>query len=196
MEREGKTPNLPSLVSQAIARHGATREAIIPILAEINRALGYVPAAALPEIRWRINAPEAGVFLADSHLYSSVSFYRLLSLQPLGQHVVRFCESAPCHVMGGREVIAALQAALGLLPGETSADGVWSLQMTSCLGICGVGPVFMVDDDVYGHVSPAQVPGILARYRPGAAERPAGSLGDVRPGNGAEPGNGALGAAE
>ncbi len=164
MEQEAVELELVDLVEQAIAHHGATRDAVIPILNGINRALGYVPAAALPEIRRRINAPSEGVFLADSHLYSAVSFYRLLSLKPLGRHVVRFCESAPCHVMGGRQVFQVLKDELGLEPDETSPDEKWSLLTTSCLGVCGVGPVFLVDDDLYGNVTPEQVPEILARY--------------------------------
>jgi NADH:ubiquinone oxidoreductase subunit E len=164
MEQEAVEHDIEELVEQAIARHGARRDAVIPILNEINRALGYVPAAALPEIRRRIHAPAEGVFLADSHLYSAASFYRLLSLKPLGRHVIRFCESAPCHVVGGRQVLQALQDELGLEPGETSQDEKWSLLTTSCLGVCGVGPVILVDDDIYGNVAPDRVPEILARY--------------------------------
>jgi NADH-quinone oxidoreductase subunit E len=158
-------PDVLQLVEKAIEEHGATPEAVIPILSEINRALGYIPNAVLPEIRRRINLSREGVFLADSHLYSAASFYQLFSLQPLGRHVIRFCESAPCHVMGGRQVIQAIQDKLGLEPGETSRDGKWSLLMTSCLGVCGVGPVILVDDDIYGNVTPRRIPEILARYQ-------------------------------
>ena len=153
------------LVEKAIDEHGATREAVIPILSEINRALGYIPAAALPEIRRHINLPQAGVFLADSHMYSAASFYQLFSLKPLGKHVIRFCESAPCHVMGGRQVIQTIQDELRLKPGETSEDGKWSLLTTSCVGVCAVGPVILIDGDFYGNVTPERVPEILARYR-------------------------------
>ncbi|KAB2903181.1 MAG: NAD(P)H-dependent oxidoreductase subunit E [Anaerolineae bacterium] len=165
MVQEAKALDIVELVEQAVAKHGARRDAVIPILNEINQAFGYIPTAALPEIRRRIHAPAEGVFLADSHLYSAASFYQLFSLKPLGRHVIRFCESAPCHVMGGRQVIQALQNELGLEIGETSQDGKWSLLTTSCLGVCGVGPVFLVDDDIYGNVTSDQVPEILARYK-------------------------------
>ncbi|MBM3125940.1 MAG: hypothetical protein FJZ87_12855, partial [Chloroflexi bacterium] len=135
--------HIVELVNQAVEKHGVTRDAVVPILNEINRALGYIPASALSEIRRHIPTPQEGVFLADSHLYSAASFYSLFSLKPIGRHVIRFCESAPCHVMGGREVIQVLQDELGLKPGETSGDMKWSLLMTSCIGICGVGPVFV-----------------------------------------------------
>lgn len=164
MQTDIREAELIQLVEAAIRRHGARRDSLIPILSEINRALGYLPTAALPEIRRRIHVPQQGVFLADSHLYSAASFYQMFSLRPLGRHVVRYCESAPCHVVGAREVVAALQAELGLRPGETDAERRWSLLTTSCVGLCGVGPVFLVDDDAYGHVTPGQVAGILARY--------------------------------
>lgn len=164
MNQEAKEVDIASLVDKAVAEHGATREAVIPILSEINRALGYIPASALPEIRRHIHIPEEGVFLADSHLYSAASFYSLFSLRPLGRHIIRFCESAPCHVMGGPQMIRALSDELGLKPGETSPDRKWSLLTASCLGVCGGGPIFQVDDDVYGNVAPEQVPEILARY--------------------------------
>jgi NADH-quinone oxidoreductase subunit E len=164
MEPEVSEMDLASLVDKVISKHGARPDAIIPILSELNRVLGYIPVTVLPEIRRRIQIPQEGVFLADSHLFSAASFYEMLSLRPLGRHVIRFCESAPCHVIGGNRVILAIQKELGLEPGQTSEDRKWSLLMTSCLGVCGVGPVFLIDDDIHGNVTPEQVPGILARY--------------------------------
>jgi len=164
MEDETQEPDLVELVERVVEEHGATQAAIIPILSEINRRLGYIPAAALPEIRRRIQTPEEGTFLADSHLYSAASFYQMFSLKPTGAHVVRFCESTPCHVVGGRQVIEALERELGVQPGETSGDQKWSLFMTSCIGVCSAGPVFLVDGDVYGNVTPERVPEILRRY--------------------------------
>jgi NADH:ubiquinone oxidoreductase subunit E len=66
--------------------------------------------------------------------------------------------------MNGREVWQILQDELRLEPGETSSDGKWTLVASSCLGICGVGPVIIIDDDIYGNVLPERVPEILARY--------------------------------
>ena len=164
MEQEVKELELANLVDKVVKENGATRDAVIPILSEINRVLGYIPAAALSEIRRHIQIPEDGVILADSHIYSAASFYQMFSLHPIGRHVIRFCESAPCHVVGGRQVIQALQDELGLQPGETSKDMKWSLLRTSCRGVCSVGPVFLVDDDIYGNVTPERIPEILARY--------------------------------
>jgi NADH:ubiquinone oxidoreductase subunit E len=88
----------------------------------------------------------------------------MLSTKPRGKHVIQFCESAPCHVAGGREVWETLKEHLALAENETSPDGKWTLITTSCLGVCGVGPVIVIDDDIFGNVTPDQVPDILSRY--------------------------------
>jgi NADH:ubiquinone oxidoreductase subunit E len=145
------------VVQQITGQHGCSRDELIPILTDVNRELGYLPAAALNEISLQLKVPK-------SQLFSVASFYRMLSTKPRGRHLIQFCESAPCHVVGGREVWNALQDQLELKGGETSPDGRWTLETTSCLGICAVGPVIMVDDDVFGNVTPDQVPEILAKY--------------------------------
>lgn len=156
--------DLKTVIKAAIEQHGATREALIPILSDVNRAYGYISGEAIKEIKDQIHALGEHVAVSESELFSLASFYHMLSTTPLGRHVVRFCESAPCHVMGGRDLIYALKEALQLEPGETSPDKKWSLITTSCLGVCGVGPVILIDDDIYGNVQPDQVPGILANY--------------------------------
>jgi NADH-quinone oxidoreductase subunit E len=145
-------------VQNAIVAHGAAKEELIPILSDVNRSLGYIPREAMDEISRQLRVPK-------SQLFSVASFYQMLSTRPLGKHVIHFCESAPCHVAGGRQVLQALQQAVNLKPGETSQDGQWSLLTTSCLGVCGVGPVMTVDEDIYGNVTPGQIKEILARYQ-------------------------------
>jgi NADH-quinone oxidoreductase subunit E len=145
-------------VQNAIIAHGAAKEELIPILSDVNRSLGYIPREAMDEISRQLRVPK-------SQLFSVASFYQMLSTRPLGKHVIHFCESAPCHVAGGRQVLQALQQAVNLKPGETSQDGQWSLLTTSCLGVCGVGPVMTVDEDIYGNITPGQIKEILARYQ-------------------------------
>jgi NADH:ubiquinone oxidoreductase subunit E len=164
MSSETEERKISTIVSEAIEKHGTHRDVLIPILGEVNKVLGYIPASALGEVRKRLHRPEDRVFVSDSQLYSLASFYSMFSTQPRGRHVVQFCESAPCHVQGGRELIKVLQETLELKPGETSQDGKWSLVMTSCLGVCAVGPVILVDEDIYGNVTPEQLPVIFAKY--------------------------------
>ena len=159
-----ETRDIPNIVQAAIEKHGAHQDALIPILGEVNKALGYIPVEAITEVRKQIQAPDDRIFVSESQLFSLASFYSMFSTKARGKHVVQFCESAPCHVQGGRELIRALQDALQLKPGETSPDGKWSLVMTSCLGVCAVGPVIIVDEEIYGPVTAEQLPGILAKY--------------------------------
>ena len=135
---------LDEVIQRLVQHHGARRAEVIPILSELNETFGHIPVEALGKIRRAINAPEEGLFLADSHLYATASFYSMFSLAPVGKHVIRFCESAPCHVVGGRQMIEALQDHLGIQVGETTPDGQFTLLATSCLGICSVGPVFLL----------------------------------------------------
>jgi len=145
-------------VQSAVDRFGTTHDELIPILNEVNREVGYLPSDALDEISRLLRGPR-------SHLFSGASFYRMLSTKPRGKHVIQFCESAPCHVVGGREVWEAIKSYLKINEDETTPDGTWTLITTSCLGICAVGPVMMVDDDIYGNVVPEQVAAILDKYR-------------------------------
>jgi NADH:ubiquinone oxidoreductase subunit E len=144
-------------VNEAIQRYGAKQDELIPILNDVNRAIGYLPTEALDEISAQLRLPK-------SQLFSVASFYRMLSTKPRGRHVIQFCENAPCHIAGGRQVWQALVDELHLEAEETSVDGKWSLLTTSCLGICGVGPVMIIDEDIYGNVEPKAVPEILSRY--------------------------------
>ena len=153
--KDGKAVN--QAVETAVERYGAKHEELIPILFEVNRTIGYLPGEALDEISRLLKVPK-------SRLFSVASFYRMLSTKPRGKHVIQFCESAPCHVAGGREVWNALKEALKINENETTPDGKWTLVTTSCLGLCAVGPVMMIDDDVIGNVDPQKVPEILARY--------------------------------
>lgn len=160
---------LDEVIRHAVKQEGAQRASVIPILNEINETFGYIPIEALGKIRRMINAPEEGLFLADSHLYATASFYSMFSLKPLGRHVIRFCESAPCHVVGAREVLEAIQDHLGIEVGGTTEDQQFTLLTTSCIGLCSVGPIFLVDEDLHGNVTPERVPAILAKYRGGEA---------------------------
>jgi NADH:ubiquinone oxidoreductase subunit E len=155
--KDGHNSGLIQTVQTVVAKHGASRDELIPILSEVNRKVGYLPSAALEEVSRLMQ-------VSKSQVFTVATFYQMLSTKENGRHVVLFCESAPCHVVGGREVIQKLKDELGLQPGQTSQDKKWSLVTVSCLGVCGVGPVIVVDDDMYGNVTTDMVPGILARY--------------------------------
>lgn len=156
--------DISAIVSEAIEKHGAQRDALIPILREINRVLGYIPGEAFREIRKQLQASAASVNVYEGQLYGLASFYDMLSTKPRGRHVIKFCENAPCHVVGGQAVWDTLRDTLNLMNGETTPDNKWTLVTTSCLGLCSVGPVVLINDDLYGNVTPEGIDEILARY--------------------------------
>jgi len=144
-------------IREIVNKIGTTRADLIPVLQAVTNKFGYISQTAIKELSNLMKLP-------TKEIQSVATFYRMLSTQPRGKHVIQFCESAPCHVVGGREVWIALKDALKLEPGETSADNKWTLLTTSCLGVCGIGPVILIDTDMYGNVTPEQVKNILSRY--------------------------------
>ena len=156
--------DMSAIVTEAIKKHGAQRDALIPILSEINRVLGYIPGEAFREIREQLQSSVECVNVYESQLYGLASFYDMLSTKPRGRHVIKFCENAPCHVVGGQAVWDTLRDTLNLKNGETTPDNKWTLVTTSCLGLCSVGPVVLINDDLYGNVTPEEIDEILARY--------------------------------
>ncbi len=143
--------------NKAVDMYHSKKEELIPILMKVNQEVGFIPKEAMEQISLRMHIPQ-------SQLYSVATFYHMFFTKQTGRHVIKFCESAPCHVVGGREVLDALKNELELEPGETSSDGKWTLTTTSCFGVCGVGPVIMVDEDTYGNITPNQIPDILEKY--------------------------------
>jgi NADH-quinone oxidoreductase subunit E len=152
------TKAVTKAVREAIEKYGSTEEELIPILSFINHKAGYLPQQAMEEIAEILKIPQ-------SQLLTVASFYQMLSTKPRGKHVIKFCESAPCHVVGGKNVWSSLKAEIKLDASGTTEDGKWTLVTTSCLGVCAVGPVIIVDDDIYGNVTPDQIPQILSHYQ-------------------------------
>jgi len=140
-----------------IEQHGIEEGELIPILHDVNNKIGYISNDAIDEIYTMMKIPKSKIF-------SVATFYKMFTTKPRGKHVIQFCASAPCHVEGAAAVWTKLQSFLDLRENETSEDGKWTLITTSCLGLCGVAPVILVDEDVYGNVTPEQVENILNRY--------------------------------
>ncbi|GAB4529790.1 MAG: hypothetical protein Fur0018_16640 [Anaerolineales bacterium] len=150
-------PQVNQAVQLALETHGHATADLVAVLQQINDHLGYVPTLAIVEIARRMGMP-------PSRVYSIATFYSMIATEPCGRHVVQFCESAPCHVTGGRELWQALCDALGIQAGETTPDGEWTLVTTSCLGQCDRGPNLIIDDDLHFQVTPQRLKALLAQY--------------------------------
>src|SRR5512134_627509 len=119
--------DVSAIVQEAIEKHGAQRDALIPILSEINQELGYIPAEAFQEVRKQLQTSTEQVNVSKGQLFGLASFYDMLSTKPRGRHVIKFCENAPCHVVGGKAVWDTISETLNLKNGETTSDKKWTL---------------------------------------------------------------------
>jgi len=103
--------------------------------------------------------------LPVGYVYGVATFYTMFSLKPRGRYIVRVCQSPPCHLLGSSDVSKELISALGVGFGETTADGLFTLEMSSCLGVCGVAPAIMINDEVYGNLTVPRMHEIIEDLR-------------------------------
>jgi len=100
-----------------------------------------------------------------SYVHSVASFYTMFSLKPRGRYIIRLCDSPPCHLMGSQSLLDYLKKALKVNVGETTQDKMFTLELTSCLGVCGVAPAMMINEEMFGNLTPAAVDSILDKRR-------------------------------
>jgi NADH-quinone oxidoreductase subunit E len=134
------------------------REAIVQVLEIIQREQGHVGDEAVSYVANRL-----GVGRAD--VEDVLSFYPVYHRRPVGRFVVKVCRSLPCARMGAARVIDYLAERLGAAAGQTSADGRFTLLEVECLGACDRAPAMMINDDVYGPLTPERIDAILASLK-------------------------------
>lgn len=134
------------------------RDNLLPILHAIQAKEGYISEEAMVAV-----AEHLGISVSD--VYGTASFYTLFAREPKGKYTIRLCDSPPCHIEGSRFIKKAIEKELGIKPGETTEDGLFTFEIVSCLGLCGVAPAVMINEDVYGNLTPESIPNILKRYR-------------------------------
>lgn len=147
-------------VLEIIQKKGKEKEQILSILLEIQKASGknYVDRT------WaRLVADELGVPLTK--VYDVLTFYAMYSTEPRGKHVIEICKSAPCHVAKASAVVQMFEEALGIKMGETTADQLFTLQYTSCIGACDIAPAVKIGEKVYGHLTKEKVAEIINSFR-------------------------------
>lgn len=145
-------------LQESIARHKGERGAVMPVLQEAQNIFGYVPKDVQ-----KIIADGLGVTLAE--VYGVATFYSQFSLEAKGENVIGVCLGTACYVKGSQKVMDKLSEELKVEVGRTTKDGKFTLNATRCLGACGLAPVMMINDEVYGRLTPDQVPAILDKYR-------------------------------
>jgi NADH:ubiquinone oxidoreductase subunit E len=99
--------------------------------------------------------------LSVGEVYGIATFYHFLSIRPSGRNIIRVCKSIPCYLKSSQLVIETIEAKLGIAPGETTPDGVFSLQLTNCIGACDKAPAMLLNDELHGNLTPAKIAQIL-----------------------------------
>ena len=145
-------------LAQVIQDHKEQKGALMPVLQEAQNLFGCVS-----EDVQKVIAEGLGVTLSE--VYGVATFYSQFSLQPKGKYVCGVCLGTACYVKGSQAVLDKLCEELEINPGDTTKDGKFTVQATRCLGACGLAPVMMINDDVFGRLTPAEIPGILEKYK-------------------------------
>jgi NADH-quinone oxidoreductase subunit E len=145
-------------VDNLLREFGREQKFLTAILHKIQAEYGYLPAPAIRRVAEHLNTSE-------SEVYGVLTFYKAFRLQPPGEHLVTVCQGTSCHARGGARVLERLSEELGVGPGETTPDRVFSLETVNCLGCCAIGPTVVIDGTYYCEVSTEDVPALVARYR-------------------------------
>lgn len=127
---------------------------LISILQDTQEAYGYIPTAMIKYISAHSSYKEAKVF-------GVATFYAQFRMAPIGKNLIMLCQGTACHVNGSQEIEVAVQEELGIADGETTADGLFTLENVACLGCCSLSPVMMVNETTYGSLTPEKAKKIL-----------------------------------
>ena len=147
--------NVIEQVEAICDKHGNRPGELINILHEAQSMHGYLPEEMQRIIARKLNIPA-------SKVYGVVTFYSFFTMTPKGKHPISVCLGTACYVRGSERLLEEIKRALGIEVGETTPDGKFSLDCLRCVGACGLAPVVMIGDQVYGRLQPQDIRGILA----------------------------------
>ncbi len=152
------TPEQEAALRDVIAKYKEVQGGTMPVMQAAQEIYGYLPIEVQRMIADGLNIPL-------SEVYGIATFYSLFTLNPKGQHRISVCLGTACYVKNSQLVLDKIEELLGCKTGSITADGKFSVDTTRCVGACGLAPVMMVDDDVYGRLTPDMVEDILKKYR-------------------------------
>ncbi len=141
-----------------IEAHKNQPGALMPVMQKAQDIFGYLGEEIQICISENLGVPM-------TEIYGVATFYSQFALAPKGEHVISVCLGTACYVRGAQSVLDELSKELNVPVGKTTPDGKFTLEATRCLGCCGLAPVMMIGEDVYGRLTPADVAGIVAKYR-------------------------------
>ena len=145
-------------ISEICDRYAGEKTPLMMILSDIQKEYGYIPL----EVQ-ELVSEKTGASVAE--IYGVVTFYSFFSLKPKGKYVVGCCLGTACYVKGAQNVIDKFSEQLGIKPGETTADGLFTLDALRCIGACAIAPAVSINGKVYPKVQVNQVPAIIKELR-------------------------------
>ena len=150
-----------------IAAHKGMPGALMPVLQQAQEIYGYLPIEVQAMIAEGLNVPMIALKMEISieEVYGVSTFYSQFVLNPKGEIAIAVCLGTACYVKGSGDILDKITQILGLPAGSTTPDGKYSLEATRCIGACGLAPVLTINNEVYGKLVPADMEGILAKYK-------------------------------
>jgi NADH-quinone oxidoreductase subunit E len=139
------------------ASYKGEKNELIPLLQEVQEALGYLPDGAMQQVARFLRLPESKVF-------GVATFYARFHLQPRGRHIIRLCCGTACHVRGARKVSDRVKEVLEVDVGQTTIDQKYTFEQVACIGACGLAPVMTIDDKTFGKLNPDKVKEIVTTF--------------------------------
>ena len=133
---------------------------LIPLLQESQEKLGYLPRKSMEMISDHLKIPV-------SKVYGVSTFYAQFRFEPLGKHMIKVCHGTACHVKGADKINESIEVELGIKSGETTEDGMFTLERVACLGCCSLAPVIMVDDTAHGNLDRNKLKKVIRSYKEG-----------------------------
>ena len=141
----------------------AERSDLIPILQDIQDSIGYVHRDAVKKVSYKLNIP-------PSKIFGVLTFYNQFRTQPPGKYHIMVCRGTACHVKGSEKILKVIQNTLKIEPGQTTRDGLFSIEVVACIGACGLSPVINISGEFYARVTPDSVRDILKTLKSEAKE--------------------------
>lgn len=140
-----------------ISQYPSDRRYALAALQSMQREFNYIPKEGLLALAHHVGCRSA-------ELYAMATFYKALSLEPKGRHIIKVCDGTACHIYGATSLVIGLERLLSIKPGQTTQDGEFSIELVNCVGSCALAPVVVIDEEYHGKVSMESLPALIDAY--------------------------------
>ncbi len=143
---------------EIIERENSHKGSLIPTLQKIQETYGYLPDQVLNILSKKTGIPA-------SQILGTATFYSQFRFKPVGKYVIKVCHGTACHISGAEQISDVFRDLLGIKEGETTDDGLFTLENVACLGCCSLAPVVMINETTYGRLNPSKINKIIKEYK-------------------------------